>query len=260
VSTAGGVIALQPRALDIDHLRRLATRLFTDGQYLDADQVLAELADLTPGERAQIALHRAQVGMLSDRMGHVQAQLDIAREEYGAHVYFVGLEADMAVRKGDLRSAAAALRLLGRHARAAQLEGFDSGWYQVRALSPDPVGLDDAHALPLFTATVNGQSGRFVLDTGTGDCLLDTGFARRGAPDAVRHLAAASRALSELGENPAVWSALAVCTGTYAAELLAQGKTQRARRIVGGVWQILQHEADAPLLAELSALAPGAPA
>jgi hypothetical protein len=171
---------VQPhRALDIDHLRRLATRLFTDGQYFHADMVLAELASLTEGDRAQIALRRAQIGMLSDRMADVGDQLDIARDEYGLHVYFVGLEADMAVRKGDLPAAVTALRRLGRHSRAHHLEGFDGDWYRVTQASADPVAWDDSHALPLFDVTVNGETGRFVLDTGTGDCLLDSAFARR---------------------------------------------------------------------------------
>lgn len=167
------------RAIDIDHLRRLATRLFTDGQFRDADDVLAELADLSEADRAQIALRRAQIGMLSDRMDDVAGQLEIAQDEYGRHVYFVGLVADMAMRSDDLPTAATALRQLGRHARAAQLEGLADGWYQVRELSSDPVAWDGGHALPLCDVVVNGQAGRFVLDTGTGDCLLDSAFARR---------------------------------------------------------------------------------
>ena len=173
----------QFRPRDVDYLRRLATRLFTNGEYADADQVLAELSALTPGDGAQIALRRAQIGMLGDRMGHVQEQLDLAREEYGSHVYFVGLEADMAVREGDLPAAAAALRLLGRHARAEHLEGFDGDWYRVKEIADSPASWIDGQALPLFDVTVNGQTGRFVLDTGTGDCLLDSDFARRTGLD-----------------------------------------------------------------------------
>ena len=167
------------RSLDIDHLRRLATRLFTDGQYRDADLVLAELAELDEDDQAQIALRRAQIGMLGDHMADVESQLEIARGKYGAHVYFVGLEADMALRKGDLPSAAESLRLLSRHARAHHLERFDGDWYRVEALSSRPVTWDDSHALPLLEVTINGRTGRFVLDTGTGDCLLDTRFARQ---------------------------------------------------------------------------------
>lgn len=166
-------------ALDIDHLRSLAFKLFTDGQYFDADQVLAALADLTEEDRAQIALRRAQIGMLSDRMQDVAEQLDIARGEFGLHVYFVGLEADMAVRNGDLESAVATLRRLGRHSRADHLDRFDGDWYRIEKLSTDPVSWQDDHSLPLFEATINGQVGRFVLDTGTGDILLDSQFARR---------------------------------------------------------------------------------
>lgn len=165
--------------LDIDEMRRRAVHLFTDGQYAEADRLLAELADLFESERAQIALRRAQIGMLSDRMDHVAEQLEIARGEYGAHAYFVERQVDMAVRKGDLSSAVKYLHMLGRHARAHQLEGFDGDWYQVEALSTGPVALDNEHALPLFEAKINGESGRFVLDTGTGDCLLDSNFARR---------------------------------------------------------------------------------
>lgn len=172
------------RTLDIDHLRRLATRLFVDGQYFDADMVLAELASLTEGDRAQIALRRAQIGMLSDRMADVAEQLEIARDEYGMHVYFVGMEADMAVRKGDLPAAVAALRRLGRHSRADHLEGFDGDWHLIKELSTSPVDWDGAHPLPLFEVTVNGRTGRFVLDTGTGDCLLDSDFARRAGVEA----------------------------------------------------------------------------
>jgi hypothetical protein len=167
------------RAIDIDHLRRLATRLFTDGQFRDADMVLAELADVSEGDRPQIALRRAQIGMLGDRMTDVGEQLEIARDAYGRHVYFVGLLADMAVRKGDLPAAAEALRQLGRLARAEHLEGFGEDWYRVTHLSSEAVTWDDSHALPLFDVVVNGQAGRFVLDTGTGDCLLDSAFAQR---------------------------------------------------------------------------------
>ena len=167
-------------SLDIDHLRRLATGLFTNGQYFEADAVLAELAELSDGDRAQIALRRAQIGMLSDRMSDVETQLDVARDEYGAHVYFVGMQADMALRRGDLTSAVTALRLLGRHARADHLEGLaDDGWYRIVEASNEPVEWEAGHALPLLEVTLNGHRGRFVLDTGTGDTLLDTGFARR---------------------------------------------------------------------------------
>ena len=141
--------------------------------------VLAELAGLDEDDQAQIALRRAQIGMLGDRMADVERQLEIARDKYGAHVYFVGLEADMAVRKGDLPSAAKSFRLLSRHARAHQLESFDGDWYRVVELSREAVSWDGGHALPLLDVTVNGRKGRFVLDTGTGDCLLDARFARR---------------------------------------------------------------------------------
>ena len=181
------VIVRHDRALDIDHLRRLATKLFTDGQYFEADMVLAELANLTEGDRAQIALRRAQIGMLSDRMADVGGQLEIARDEYGLHVYFVGLEADMALRIGDLPSAVAALRRLGRHSWADHLEGFDGDWYLVKEVSTCPVTWDDAYALPLLEVTVNGQTGQFVLDTGTGHCLLDSEFARRAGVEPGPH-------------------------------------------------------------------------
>lgn len=172
-------IVRYPQALDIDHLRRLATKLFTDGQYSDADSVLAELAELIEADRPQIALRRAQIGMLGDQLDQAEKQLDLARDAYGAHVYFVGLQADMAVRKGDLSAAAELLRLLGRHARAAHLEDFVDDWYQIRTLASEPVEWQDEYALPLFEVAINGVTGRFVFDTGTGDCLLDSEFAQR---------------------------------------------------------------------------------
>jgi hypothetical protein len=79
------------------------------------------------------------------------------------------------------------LRRLGRHSRATHLDGFDGAWYRVDALSSAPVEWDNRHALPLFEVTVNGLSGRFVLDTGTGDCLLDTRFAQRAGVQAGHH-------------------------------------------------------------------------
>lgn len=178
-SNFGRVNVQQKRPQDIDHLRRLATKLFTDGQYFHADLLLAELADLSEEDRAQIALRRAQIGLLGDRPDDASAQLAIARDEYGRHVYFVGLEADVAVRRGDLCSAVASLRQLGRHARADHLERFDGEWNQIAKLSGEPVTWDDTLPVPLVEVTVNDRAGRFVLDTGTGDCLLDSEFARR---------------------------------------------------------------------------------
>jgi hypothetical protein len=165
--------------LEIDELRRKAVALFTDGRYSEADRLLSELADISEQERGQIALRRAQIGMLGDRLDHAAEQLEIARPEYGAHAYFIERQVDLAVRQGNLTSAIRHLHLLGRHARAHQLEGLDGEWYQVLSLSTHAVALDDTHVLPLFEAKLNGEAGRFILDTGTGDCLLDADFASR---------------------------------------------------------------------------------
>lgn len=164
---------------DIQQQQRYATKLFIDGHYFEADKVLSEIAEISEKDRPLIALRRAQIGMLSDNMAHVEEQMEIARPIYGAHVYFVGLKANMALRKSDLDAAIASLNLLGRHARAHQLAGFSGEWYQIKELSKTPVPLNIEHTLPICEVSVNGTIGRFVIDTGTGDCLVDSDFARR---------------------------------------------------------------------------------
>lgn len=80
---------------------------------------------------------------------------------------------------------------------------------------------------------------------------------RRNEADAVGYLSAAVSSMLEFGENPAVWTSLAMCSGAYASALLASGDSEKAGLVVKDVWKILQHYADAPLLDQLAPVLPG---
>ena len=51
-----------------------------------------------------------------------------------------------------------------------------------------------------------------------------------------------------LGENPAVWTALAFCACDHAVALNMAGQSARARRQIADVWPVLKAHAPRPLL------------
>ena len=75
---------------------------------------------------------------------------------------------------------------------------------------------------------------------------------RKQDPQAQKHLEAAVSGMLQFGENPAIWTSLAVCVGCYAAALPEPGAMEKAQSLLASVAKILKVHGDKPLLAELT--------
>lgn len=75
---------------------------------------------------------------------------------------------------------------------------------------------------------------------------------RKQDPHAPKHLEAAVSGMLQFGENPAIWTSLAVCVGCYAASLPEPDATEKAQSLLASVAKILKVHGDNPLLAELT--------
>ena len=62
---------------------------------------------------------------------------------------------------------------------------------------------------------------------------------KNGSADAEFHLALAVSGFLEMGENPAVWTSLAVCIGDYASCLTEEQSNDKAQQLLESVWTIL---------------------
>lgn len=71
---------------------------------------------------------------------------------------------------------------------------------------------------------------------------------RRDHPSAHEHLAHAIAGFLQYGNNPAVWGALALCSGAYALALARAGQLDHARQTLDRVSPMLEAQADKPLL------------
>jgi hypothetical protein len=76
---------------------------------------------------------------------------------------------------------------------------------------------------------------------------------RRGAADAEPLLADAVTSLLQLSEQPAVWTALALCACDHAIALHQAGRHDAARTRIAEVWPVLEVHATVPLLRMLEA-------
>lgn len=71
---------------------------------------------------------------------------------------------------------------------------------------------------------------------------------RQNHPDGLATLEAAVADFLRLGENPAVWTALAFCACDHAVALNMAGQSARARRQIADVWPVLSAHAPKALL------------
>lgn len=77
---------------------------------------------------------------------------------------------------------------------------------------------------------------------------------RQNKPVAIDHLNKAILGLLAYSDNPAAWTSLALCTGSFAVLLSENGQPQKAKMLTQSVWDILKNHGDKPLLRELSNL------
>lgn len=74
---------------------------------------------------------------------------------------------------------------------------------------------------------------------------------RRNESIAIEHLKGALDGMLSLQKNPAIWSALAVCSGYYALALHQIGETEKASEVVKRIWNVLKVHGSKELIEKL---------
>lgn len=158
--------------------RRLktASELFAGGRFAESEALCRELAaaDFRPPELCGLL---GELLVLANRPDEAQPWLDAALAELPESPRLLGLLALCHTRRDRLAEAAALYRRLARPALADKLERLaPDGWYRLSGTADVP-WLPDT-PLPLVTARINGIEGRFLVDTGVGETLVDPALAR----------------------------------------------------------------------------------
>lgn len=168
------------RAPALIHLRRLktASEYFAGGRFAESEAICAELA--AEGFRPpELAALYGELLVLRNRPGEAEPWLREAQAELSGSRRLLALLAQCRARQGALGEAAELYRSLGRTALAEKLGRLASdGWYRLGlpATGTELAWLPDL-ALPLVPAEINGVAGRFLLDTGVGETLIDPALA-----------------------------------------------------------------------------------
>ncbi len=166
--------------VDDPRARRVAEELLMSGRFEDASRELLALRERRPDD-AGVAARLAELALLDNRPCQAVEYLDgTAPAPLAPHARWV--RAQSLRRAGRLGAAAEQFLLLGRPAFAEALAAFGDR-LPYRITSPGnrwAVPFVAAEPLPLVSVTVNGShTGAFLVDTGTGDVLLDEDFALR---------------------------------------------------------------------------------
>lgn len=163
-----------------DRRLKLASEYFLGGRLAMARAGAEQLWLEGQRDPALATLH-GELMLLSNRLGEAAEAIQCALETQPGQPRLIGLRTEIDRRAGRLASAAAGLALLGRQAQAARLAVLaQTGAYRL----PEGAGslvLDWSGRAPLpsVVARVGGGEAHLLLDTGVGDCLLDTALARR---------------------------------------------------------------------------------
>lgn len=159
---------------------KLADGLFAAARFVAAEKIYDELADcaaLYPDMRAHIDLRRGYLALLANRLDSAQSYLAHIAPDHRLYTRAAGYLAEAAIRRDDYARAAPLLAHTGRAAKAAHLCAFSLPPYRQESASATLEFV--AHEpLPAVVLAVNGKRAWFVLDTGTGDTLIDSEFAQ----------------------------------------------------------------------------------
>lgn len=159
---------------------RSAEDLFKAGLFADAESAYAKLASADKKDY-QAALNLGHVALLGNRFETAQKWLTIASQLKPEEKTPLSLLAETAYRQDDFSKAAVFFAKAGRDVKAKQIGSFKGLTpYKVEG-SVDKLKLKfvQTDPLPLVQVKVNSSdSVYFLIDTGGGDTILDTDFAK----------------------------------------------------------------------------------
>ncbi|MGB5562748.1 MAG: retropepsin-like aspartic protease [Sedimenticolaceae bacterium] len=158
-------------------IERRAAMLFRDGRFQQATEAYRTLLDRHP-ERLDVQARLGYLDLIANEPETAVTRLSTALENGYRKREVLSHLGEAYCRVGDLGPAALCFQQLGRDGLAgtlaamadlaimrlgAPLLGSDLAW-----ISSDP--------LPVVRAEVNGVAANLVIDTGAGDCVLDSSF------------------------------------------------------------------------------------
>jgi hypothetical protein len=158
--------------------RRLHTagNYFAMGRFARCELLCREL--IAEGLRSsELTALLGETLLLRNQTAEAEPLLRQAVAEQGGSPKIRAALAECLRRSGQLGEAARLYRRLGREGFARKLNRLaETGWYllegETAADLPWPTDL------PLVTVAVNGREGRFLVDTGVGETLIDPSLAR----------------------------------------------------------------------------------
>jgi len=158
---------------------RLAGELYAAGRFAEAEPLYRRLHRRQPGDAA-VLLRLVSIALHRNRPGWARRWLRCVESPGPAPGFPGDLLADICQRNGDLAAAAGHLRAAGLAARADNLESFvTTGCYRGRGDTPARVEWLAGEPLPLIVAEIEGQEVHLILDTGTGETVIDAALAQR---------------------------------------------------------------------------------
>ena len=163
---------------DSTEIERRAAASFRDGHFQQAARSYQALLDRHP-ERMDVQARLGYLELIANRASSAVTRLSAALEQGFRTREVLSHLGEAYYRAGDLGPAALCYQRLGREGLAGTLAAMAD--LDIMRLDKAPTGSDlawvAADPLPVVRAEINGVTANLVVDTGAGDCVLDTGFA-----------------------------------------------------------------------------------
>jgi len=159
-------------------IERSAGDLFRDGRFLQAARAYLVLSDRHP-ERLDVQARLGYLDLISNRPASAVTRLSGVLEKGFRKREILSHLGEAYYRVGDLGPAALCYQQLGREGLAGTLAAMAD----LEIMRPDDAlagsQLDwiTSDPLPVIKAEINGVAANMAVDTGAGDCVLDSHFA-----------------------------------------------------------------------------------
>jgi hypothetical protein len=166
-----------------------AKSLFRAGRFAEAEKVFAARNAEKPGD-ARTLLHLGYLALLRNDLGEAERRLQAALEIKPKIKEGPALLAEVYYRRDEFERAAPLFKKVGRTSMARKLASFAGRQpYQIdSAPSSTRLPFLRTDPLPVVGVRVNGsEPARFLIDTGGGELILDSVFAKKVA---ARHFGA----------------------------------------------------------------------
>lgn len=165
--------------LDLNRQVQLAEELFASGAFTEAEALFGAVRARDPGHRIAAA-RLGQLALLADRLEPAITLLRHALRLSAGAPWLAALLAEAYVRRGELEEAVPLLQAAGRPAYATKLARMSGELAYAPGNDARSTALPwvAAEPLPLVRVHIHGQPMNLILDTGAGELVLDTAWAR----------------------------------------------------------------------------------